>query len=334
MHGAVQLRGTLYSSIYNGGDIMIIEQSKHIINEIKKVIIGKDDVIEKILMTIYAGGHVLLEDCPGVGKTTLALAFSKVLGLEWKRIQFTPDTTPSDIVGFRTYNKAEDCFEYHSGAADCNLLLGDEINRTSPRTQATLLEVMDEGCVTVDGETHIIEKPFICIATQNPLGSSGINSLPESQLDRFMIKLSVGYPSTQAQVDILKRYSYRDSLSKVKTIASKEYILDVQNYISSVEISDDLLWYITTLCERTRTMPLVELGVSPRGIMALAKMSRASAVLNERNYVVPEDVHRVFVDVCAHRLVLKPQSEVEGINAQSILKEILEDVDYGDDLKR
>ena len=183
---------------------MIIEQSEQIMKEIKKVFIGKDDIIEKVLMTIYAGGHILLEDAPGVGKTTLALAFSRALGLSYKRVQFTPDTMPSDITGFSIYNKNTGEFDYKPGAADCNLFLGDEINRTSPKTQAALLEVMEEGNVTVDGVTHILPKPFICIATQNHYGSAGTQALPDSQLDRFMVRLSIGYPERENQVDIYK----------------------------------------------------------------------------------------------------------------------------------
>lgn len=302
---------------------MIIEQSRHIIDEVSKVLVGKRDIIERCLMAIYAGGHILLEDCPGVGKTTLALGFSKAINMDYKRIQFTPDTMPSDIVGFSVYNKKSESFEYHAGAVNCNLLLGDEINRTSPRTQSALLEAMEEGSVTVDGYTHILDKPFICIATQNPSGSAGTNPLPESQLDRFMIKLSVGYPSTEAQIDILKRYKYGDSFQSVNTVATKESIIEMQNYIQSIAVSDEVLSYITRLCESTRKEKFVELGVSPRGVIALLKMAKARAVLKERNYVIPEDVQDVFIDVCAHRIVLKPQSRVEGINEQSILKDIL-----------
>lgn len=305
---------------------MIIEQSRHIINEVSKVLIGKNDVIEKSLMAIYAGGHILLEDCPGVGKTTLALGFSKAINLDYKRIQFTPDTMPSDIVGFTLYNKKTDSFDYHQGAVSCNLLLGDEINRTSPKTQSALLEVMEEGNVTVDGITHILPKPFICIATQNPSGSAGTNPLPESQLDRFMVKLSIGYPSTQAQIDILKANKYEDNLQAVKAVATKESIIEMQNYIYSIAVSDDILAYITRLCEETRKEEFVELGISPRGIIALLKMSKARAVLKERNYVIPEDVQEVFIDVCAHRLVLKPQSRIEGITERDILKGILEKI--------
>ena len=302
---------------------MILEQSEHIIEEVKKAFMGKDEVIRRVLMTIYAGGHILLEDCPGVGKTTLALAFSRVLGLSYKRVQFTTDTLPSDITGFSTYNRQKECFEYHEGAAACNLLLADEINRTSPKTQSALLEAMEEGSVTVDGVTYALPSPFICIATQNPAGTAGTQALPESQLDRFMVRLSIGYPSAEDQVRILKARRYANPLNEIQTAAAAENILDVRNYLSALQISDEILYYLIGLCEATREHPLVELGISPRGILALTQMAKAHAVLEERGYVVPEDIQAVFGDVCAHRLILKPQARVEGVSEYDILKRIL-----------
>lgn len=305
---------------------MIVEQSKQIVAQVGKAFIGKDEIIEKVLMTIYAGGHVLLEDCPGVGKTTLALAFSKTLGLDHKRIQFTPDTLPSDITGFTLYNRETNRFEYRDGAANCQLLLADEINRTSPKTQSALLEVMEEHTITVDGVTRPLPTPFICIATQNPLGSSGTQPLPESQLDRFMVCLSIGYPSLENQMKILTAQRYHNPLADLKPVTGPQNILEIQDYLSSVRVEDEVLSYAIRLCEATRTHPLVELGISPRGISALVKMSRAGAVLRERNYVVPEDVQDVFQDVCAHRLVLRPQARVDGVGARDVLQEILRQV--------
>lgn len=302
---------------------MILEQSEHIIEEVKKAFMGKDEIIRKVLMTIYAGGHILLEDCPGVGKTTLALAFSRVLGLSYKRVQFTTDTLPSDITGFSTYNRQKECFEYHEGAAACNLLLADEINRTSPKTQSALLEAMEEHSVTVDGVTYALPNPFICIATQNPAGTAGTQELPESQMDRFMVRLSIGYPSAENQVNILKARRYANPLNEIQMAATAENILDVRNYLSALQISDEILYYLIRLCEATREHPLVELGVSPRGVLALTQMAKANAVLNERGYVVPEDVQAVFADVCAHRLILKPQARVEGVTENDILTRIL-----------
>ncbi len=305
---------------------MIIEQSKQIVAEVRKAFIGKDEIIEKVLMTIYSGGHVLLEDCPGVGKTTLAMSFAKVLGLDHKRIQFTPDTLPSDITGFTMFNREKNCFEYRDGAANCQLLLADEINRTSPKTQSALLEVMEEHTITVDGATHLLPTPFICIATQNPLGSSGTQPLPESQLDRFMVRLSIGYPSLENQIKILNAQRYHNPLDDLQEVATANSILDIQDYLSSVRATDAILRYAIRLCQATRSHPLVELGVSPRGISALVKMARACAILRERNYVIPEDLQEVFCDVCAHRLILRPRARVDGVSAQDILREILKDV--------
>lgn len=302
---------------------MIIEQSEQVIKEIRKVFIGKDEIIEKVLMTIYAGGHVLLEDAPGVGKTTLALGFSRALGLSCKRVQFTPDTMPSDITGFGVYNKNTGELEYKPGAANCHLLLSDEINRTSPKTQAALLEVMEEGSVTVDGVTHILPKPFICIATQNHYGAAGTQALPESQLDRFMVRLSIGYPGRDSQVQILKSRRGIGDMDLVRPQMGEDDIKEIQGYLYSVQVIDEILYYITDLCEATRQHPMVELGVSPRGVQALTQLARARAVLRERDYVIPEDVQAVFEDVCAHRLVMKPQAKIEGITASDVLDQIL-----------
>mgnify|MGYP004556543211 FL=1 len=302
---------------------MIVEQSKEIIEQVSQAFIGKSDIVEKVLMTIYAGGHILLEDCPGVGKTTLALAFSKVLGLSNKRIQFTPDTLPSDITGFTMFNRETNQLEYIDGAANCQLLLADEINRTSPKTQSALLEVMEEHTITVDGKTHILPLPFICIATQNPLGFAGTQPLPESQLDRFMVCLSIGYPTLEKQIQILNAQRYHNPLQDLKTVTDGQNILEIQDYLNSIRMTESVMAYAIRLCEATREHALVELGVSPRGVASLVKMSRANAILKGRNYVVPEDVQNVFLYVCAHRLVLKPQVQVDGVSAREILEEIM-----------
>lgn len=302
---------------------MIVEQSKEIMEQVGQAFIGKSDIVEKVLMTIYAGGHILLEDCPGVGKTTLALAFSKVLGLSNKRIQFTPDTLPSDITGFTMFNRETNQLEYIDGAANCQLLLADEINRTSPKTQSALLEVMEEHTITVDGKTHILPLPFICIATQNPLGFAGTQPLPESQLDRFMVCLSIGYPTLEKQIQILNAQRYHNPLQDLKTVTDGQNILEIQDYLNSIRMTESVMAYAIRLCEATREHALVELGVSPRGVASLVKMSRANAILKGRNYVVPEDVQNVFLDVCAHRLVLKPQVQVDGVSAREILEEIM-----------
>ena len=303
---------------------MIIEKSQQIIEEVGKAMVGKNEVVEKVLMAIYASGHILLEDYPGVGKTTLALAFSKALGLDYKRIQFTSDTMPSDITGFSVYNKETGELDYKPGAVNCQLFLGDEINRTSPKTQAALLEVMEEGSVTVDGITHPLPHPFLCIATQNPVGSAGTQPLPDSQLDRFMIRLSIGYPSTEEQVSIIEQRQHHNPLFDISPVVMAEDILEVQKYLSTIRMTKEILKYMTTLCEQTREGSMVELGVSPRGVIALSQMARAHAILRERNYVIPEDVQEVFVDVCAHRIILKPQARIEGITPISFLNKILD----------
>ena len=306
---------------------MVVEKSGQIMREIRKVLVGKDAVIEKVLMTIYAGGHILLEDMPGVGKTTLALGFSRVLGLDYKRVQFTPDTLPSDITGFSIYNKNTGDLEFKPGAVMCNLFLGDEINRTSAKTQAALLEAMEEQNVTVDGITHNLPHPFICIATENPLGAVGTQRLPDSQLDRFMVRLSIGYPTTEDQIQILRQKMYHDPMEDVQKVVTRDDILEIQNYINSITMTDDILRYITLLCEATRKEEMIELGVSPRGVIAMSRMARACAILRKRDFVIPEDVQEVFEDVCAHRIILKPQAKIEGVEAGYLMRKILKEVE-------
>ncbi|MCM1194712.1 MAG: MoxR family ATPase [Corallococcus sp.] len=302
---------------------MIIEKSESIIKNIGKVIVGKEEVVRKVLMAVYAKGNILLEDNPGVGKTTLALAFAKTLGLDFKRVQFTPDTMPSDIIGFTVYNKTTGEFDYKQGAIFCNLFMGDEINRTSAKTQSALLEAMEENCVTIDGVTHRLPSPFICIATQNPSGSLGTQPLPESQLDRFMVKLSIGYPDSDEQVEILRRHHESDPIDSLTCITDRDSIVEIQNYLGSVKVSEEILKYMVALCEATRNNPLIELGVSPRGLIALSRMVRACAILSERDYVIPSDVADVFADVCAHRLILRPRAKLEGLTSRAILADIL-----------
>ena len=291
--------------------------------EVSTVIKGKDEVIRKVIMAILASGHVLLEDVPGLGKTTLAKAFSKALGFANKRIQFTPYTMPSDIVGMSIYNEQTNAFEYVEGAAvNCNLLLGDEINRTSSKTQSALLEAMAEGCVTVDGVTHQLLEPFVVMATQNPVTSGGTQALPDSQLDRFMICLSMGYPDAESQLAILKNVSDRDLIEKVQSVMTIEDVKQAKSYVKNMQVKDEILRYIICLCEKTREHEHVELGISPRGVGALAEMAKAFALCEGRTYVVPDDVLAIFPDVCAHRLILNTKARRENVTAYEILEEI------------
>ena len=299
---------------------------ENILHEVRKAIVGKDAVLEKILMTILSGGHVLLDDVPGTGKTTTALAFSRALGLQYGRIQFTPDVLPSDIVGFSLYRRDTGTFTYQPGAVMTNLLLADEINRTSSKTQSALLEVMEERQVTVDGVTRPLPAPFVVIATQNPVGSAGTQLLPQAQLDRFMVRLAMGYPDFASQVNILRDRHDGDPLDAVSTVSSAEALLAMQAQARAVHTADDLLAYITRLAEASRSHPLVTLGVSPRGALAVCRMCRSRAFMAGRDYVLPDDVADVFADVCAHRLILSPKARITGASAADVLTELLETV--------
>lgn len=301
-------------------------KSALILEEIKKVIVGKDEVITKTLMAILAGGHVLLEDVPGVGKTTLALAFSRAMSLTERRVQFTPDTMASDIVGFSVYNKATGQFDFQPGAVFCNILLADEINRTSAKTQAALLEVMEEMRATVDGVTYALPDPFVCMATQNPLGSAGTHPLPDSQLDRFMVRLSMGYPTIENTIEIVQLRQGVDPLDNVRAVASARDILDMRAAVTSVFIDEALIRYAAELCDRTRNLEEVEQGVSPRAVLALVQMAKASAYMRGRNYVIPEDLQSLYVDVCAHRLILTPRAKIRKRSPEQILLEVLKSV--------
>ena len=303
------------------------EKIQNILTEIESVIVGKNENVEKILMAILAQGHVLMEDVPGVGKTTTALTFAKVLGLDTCRVQFTSDTVPSDVIGYSVYDKKEDSFVYKPGAIMTNLLLADEINRTSSKTQSALLEAMEEHRVTVDGRTYELPTPFVVLATQNPTGSAGTTLLPSSQLDRFLIRLSMGYPDHKSQINILRDRHSENPLDRVMPVVTKDELLSLVQETRNVEANDRIFDYITTLAETTRTHPMVELGVSPRGTLALCRMAKAHAFLAGRDFVVPEDIASVFPDVCAHRLILSAKARMMEEKAENILAEILKSVD-------
>jgi len=295
-------------------------------NEVKKVIIGKDDIIDRLLISFLARGHVLLDDIPGVGKTTMALAFSRAMNLNHQRLQFTPDVLPTDVTGFSVYNKDTDSFTYKPGAAICNLFLADEINRTSSKTQSALLEVMEEGKVTVDGVTRELPKPYIVIATQNPIGSIGTQMLPESQLDRFMVKVSMGYPDVDSEYEILKGKQNRNPLEDVKEVASAADIVEMQQMAEKVFVSDANYHYIAELAEATRNDAMLELGMSPRGSISTARLARAYAFVQGRNYVIPDDIAAVFADAAAHRVILSPKARVNGTTIEAVLNDILKRV--------
>ncbi|HKL99468.1 MAG TPA: MoxR family ATPase [Mobilitalea sp.] len=301
---------------YNGKAIQIMD-------EVNKVVIGKRIIIGKVLTAIMAKGHILLEDNPGVGKTTLALAFSRAMALDYHRLQFTPDVLPTDVVGFHLLNKDGESYQYKQGAIMCNLFLADEINRTSSKTQSALLEVMEEGKVTVDSVTREVPKPFVVIATQNPIGSVGTQMLPESQLDRFMIRLTMGYPDIRSEIGILKERQNNNPLDRVVRVVDQNEILLMQNVVEEVFVHDSIYEYITLLVQQTRENPLIDLGVSPRGSLAIMNMVKATAFLSGRDYVVPGDVQYIFKDVTAHRMILKPKARVNNVTVDNLLDDIL-----------
>ena len=274
-----------------------------------KAIIGETGSGKSTLLAILAGGHILLEDIPGVGKTTMALAFSRAMGLDYNRVQFTPDVMPSDITGFTLYNKEAGRMEYQPGAVLCNLFLADELNRATSRTQSALLEAMEEGQVTVDGASHPVPRPFLVIATQNPAGASGTQPLPDSQMDRFMVRLSLGYPAPADEMDMVRRRQGGNPLDSVEQVVDREGLLALREKAGAVYLSDEVLDYIVRLVGATREHPMILQGASPRATLALAAMAKAAALVRGRDYVNPEDVELVFPDVVPHRLLLSPRAE-------------------------
>jgi len=305
-----------------------IKTVRLIIDEVKKAVIGKDKIIIKILLAVLSRGHILLEDIPGVGKTTLALAFSKALSLDYNRVQFTPDVLPTDITGFTVYNKHTGSFEFKPGASMTNLLLADEINRTSSKTQSALLEIMEEGKVTVDGVTHELPKPFIVMATQNPIGSVGTQELPESQLDRFMIKISMGYPDLESETEILKLKSNYSPLDFITEVADTETLIALQKIVENIHVDDKIYTYIAKLAQATREHSMIKLGISTRGAIALMQISKATALLKGRDYVIPDDVMYMYHDVFSHRLILNSNARINNVSAVQILDEIASQVKH------
>lgn len=294
-----------------------------LINETEKIIVGKTDQIRMLIMAILAEGHILLEDIPGVGKTTLVKTLSYVLGCDYKRIQFTPDLFPSDIVGVTTYNQKTGDFNFVPGPVMTHILLADEINRAIPRTQAALLESMEERQVTVDGKTYPLTLPFIVMATQNPIESEGTFPLPAAQIDRFMIKLSLGYPNLEEESQMLAKLGDEMPFSSVGSILSPEKITELQNEIHKVYISDAVVKYIVTLVQATRCHPLIKLGASPRASRVLFKAGKVWAAMHNREYVTPDDIQEVAVPVLNHRLILTNEARLTKKRSEDILNEII-----------
>ena len=298
-----------------------------IINELRKAVQGKDQVLIWILMTILADGNILLEDIPGVGKTNMALAFSRALGLDYGRVQFNPDVLPSDITGYSVYQKETGRMVYQKGAILCNLFLADELNRATSRTQSALLEAMEEGQVTVDGVTHPLPRPFTVIATQNPTGAAGTQLLPDSQMDRFTVRLSVGYPKAKDERDmVMARQGGVNPLEQVQRVVTREELAAMQAAVSRIYIKDSVVNYAVALVGATRQHPQIQRGGSPRATLALVAMAKATAFMNGRDYVVPEDVQTVFAGTVAHRLLLSSDAQAQGVREEQLLTGLLSQV--------
>ena len=301
-----------------------MQYAQQVIGETRKAIVGKDSVLLWVFAAILARGHILLEDIPGVGKTTMALAFSKALGLSYGRIQFTPDVLPSDITGYSVYNKETGTMTYQPGVVLCNLLLADELNRATSRTQSALLEAMEEGQVTVDGVSHPLPRPFAVIATQNPVGASGTQHLPDSQMDRFTIRLSIGYPDPKAERAMVLARQGKDPLDRVQQVMDGATLASLQDYAAGLYMKDEVVDYVIRLISATRNHPAILRGASPRATLSVTAMAKSVAALQGRDFVTPDDVASVFSTTVAHRLLLTPESEAKGLSAEVILKEILD----------
>ncbi|MFO7636832.1 MAG: MoxR family ATPase [Clostridia bacterium] len=295
-----------------------------IIDNMEKVIIGKRGAIELVVISLLAQGHILIEDVPGIGKTSMVSALAKSLGLKFKRIQFTPDILPSDITGFSMYNRNTGEFEYRPGNIMSNIILADEINRTSPKTQASMLEVMEEYQVTVDGRTYGLPEPFMVLATQNPIEYIGTYPLPEAQLDRFLMRISIGYPSIEDEIKIISRNREKNPLDDLAQVADRKNIFDMQTQVKKVQIKDTLTAYIVNIITKTRKHEHVSLGCSPRASLFLAKASQALAFMEERDYVTPDDIQKVAVPVLSHRIILHQEARIKDIKPESIIEEIIE----------
>ncbi len=302
---------------------MIAEAAQKLRQNIQKVIIGKDEIIDIALIAMLCEGHLLLEDVPGTGKTTLAKTIAASLGCGFRRVQFTPDLLPSDVTGIYYYNQKSQEFEFRAGPIFTQILLADEINRATPRTQSSLLEAMQERQVTVDIETHGLKRPFLVLATQNPVELEGTFPLPEAQLDRFIMKLSLGYPDEEAENAILLRFAREDPLETLEEVVSPEEIVEMQELVRQVRVEESVRRYIVGVCRATRTHDDIELGASPRATMALYRTCQALAAINGRDFVLPDDVKKMAPHVLTHRLMVNPQTRLRGRKPEEIIRDVV-----------
>ncbi len=293
------------------------------IHNMERIIVGKREVIEYTLIALLGNGHLLLEDVPGVGKTTLAKTIAQTINCGFTRIQFTPDTLPSDVTGLSIYNMQTGRFEYSKGAIMNNIILADEINRTSPKTQASLLEAMEEKQVTVDGVTYPLSKPFMVIATQNPIDYLGTYNLPEAQLDRFMMKISIGYPQATDEKKMAERFLNNQLTAKLEAVVDGDTVVAMQQEVEKVKVNQDLVTYITKITQETRKDSNIALGASPRATLALLRASQAHAYLNGRDYCIPDDIMKLVIPVIAHRIILSPEARLAQTKVDKVLKAIL-----------
>ncbi len=307
-------------------DSQLTSDIRSLINNVETVIVGKTDTVQMAVATLLAGGHMLIEDIPGVGKTMLAHALAKSLDCTFKRIQFTPDLLPADVTGVAIYDQRDAEFRFREGPIFANVVLADEINRATPKAQAALLECLEEYQVTVDGVTYPVPRPFFVVATENPIEYEGTYQLPEAQVDRFLTRVNLGYPSPDDEVDVLTRQVLRHPIEDVEPVLSSEAVIALQEQVRRVFVEDSLKDYIVQITNATRTHPGVRLGASPRGSIALMRMGQAMAAVAGRDYVIPDDIKRVGVICLGHRVILRPDYEIQGVTSQDVIQETLRTV--------
>ena len=303
--------------------ISVTQKSQKILEEVRKAVVGKDSILAWALAAVLARGHILLEDIPGVGKTTMAVAFSRAMGLSSNRVQFTPDVLPSDVTGYSVLNQTTGEMTYRTGAVICNLFLADELNRATSRTQSALLEAMEEGQVTVDGKTYPLPQPFTVVATQNPAGAAGTQLLPDSQVDRFTIRLSLGYPDPKDEVAMVMQRQGTEPMATVEKVVSLEEVQQMQEVVANTFVAEEVVSYVVALVDATRRSEFLLRGASPRATLAVIAMSKAVAQLSGRDYVVPEDVQSVFATTIAHRLQLSPKADGQGLDIDQVIDALM-----------